>query len=562
MGGALGVVVGGAVIGAMLGACGRAGASDPGAAMTILGESTRYRVGDPLPRVTPWFDGTRVSLVAARGETLGLQVIRAHDRASNAHLVASDSGQLAQSLASENAQMVASDNDHLVASNVRVSIPGIDVRVFDVELFDVTRPSTELYGGSRGRGRYADGLVPRTVSKATASNATGASNATPTSSATEASSATGPIYIELRIPRDARPGTLVGELLVGDARYPIELVIARITIPERAPRVWAYEDPRELAWATATSAPSTSAPMTSVPTTSAPTTSAMPSRAVPSAEERACAAVFRDHGVLLSPDLHLDGWPARQADFAGVRDVPVVISDDPAKAGDDVRAWIAATKGTGHVPFAIPIDEPRTPERIREVVELGKVIRAAGGGPHTFRFAVTADPRPAWIGLVDQFIQLDPAPRSGAWAYNGSPPWAGAVVLDAETPGTRTWGWVAHRDGIAQWYVWDALYWHDRHNRQGGRALDPARDPISFDDGDDRGNLDGVLALPGCRPTLRLAALRRGQQDRALLELANACDPIATAGVVARTMPARRWPTDESVWERSRRELIRIAGCR
>jgi hypothetical protein len=251
-----------------------------------------------------------------------------------------------------------------------------------------------------------------------------------------------------------------------------------------------------------------------------------------------------------------------------VRDVPVVISDDPAKVGDDVRAWIAATKGTGHVPFAIPIDEPRTPERIQQVVALGKAIRDAGGGPHTFRFAVTAPPRPEWLGLVDQFIQLRPAANSGAWAYNGIPPYSGAMILDAETPGPRTWGWLMHRDGIAQWYVWDALYWHDRHNRKttpiSERALD-LRDPVSFDDGEDHGNLDGVLALPGdgtCRPTLRLAALHRGQQDRALLVLANACDPMATARIVARTMPRGGWSTDESVWENSRRELIAIAACR
>lgn len=468
-----------------LAACEPSRAAEPAPSVTILGESTRHREGDPLPSRTPWFDGARVSLLAARGETLGLQIL-ARERA-------------------------------------HVSLPSVSTRVFDADLYAVTRPSTGLYGGSHGAGRYADGLVP--VGTAAFSGVT---------------------YIELRIPRDAPAETLHGELRVGDARYPIELEIADVTIPVRAPCVWAYADPRELAWASGGS----------------------PSRAVPSAEERACAAMFREHEVLLSPDLHVDWWPTRRADFAGIRDVPVVVSSDPAKVGDDVRAWIAATRGTGHVPFAIPIDEPRTPARIRDVVALGAAIRAAGGGPHAFRFAVTADPRPEWLGLVDQYIQLAPTLGSGAWAYNGSPPWAGAVVLDAETPGPRTWGWIAHRDGIAQWYVWDALYWHDRHNRRGaplpGRALDPARDPVSFDDGEDRGNLDGVLALPapgGCRPTLRLAALRRGQQDRALLELASACDPIATAGVVARTMPARGWPTDERVWEDSRRALIRIASC-
>jgi hypothetical protein len=488
--------------------CNSASAIDPPSRVAIVGESTRYRVGDSLPRTTPWFDGVRVSLLAARGETIGLQII----------------------------------GRGVSSQDVRLSMKTLPTRTFDVAVFDVKRPSTALYGGSHGRGRYADGLVERAAASIDA----------PTNASSTGTTVT---YIELVIPRDLPAGVIAGELEVGGARYPVELEVADVTLPVRVPRVWAYGDPRELAWARTAS-------------TKNANTDANPSRAVPSSAERACIALFREHDVLLSPDVSIDWWPARKTDFAGIRDVPVVISADPAKAGDEVRAWIAATKGTGHVPFAIPIDEPRTPKRIADVVELGTMIRAAGGGPETFRFAVTANPRPEWLGLVDQFIQLQPAARSGAWAYNGLPPWSGAMVLDAKTPGARTWGWIAHRDAIAQWYVWDALYWHDRHNRKGaplpGRALD-LRDPISFDDGEDRGNLDGVLALPGdrgCRPTLRLAALRRGQQDRSLLELAGACDPIRTANVVARTVPTRGWSTDESIWEASRRELIRIASCR
>jgi hypothetical protein len=534
-----------------LAACGRASATDPEPRLAILGESTRYRVGDALPQTTAWFDGSRVSLVAARGETIGLQIVRGSNIGGSTVRGSNTGG---------------STSTH-APDEVRVTIPGdrgagIGVRVFDVEAFDVAHPSTALYGGSHGRGRYADGLIERTPSSNAPSSSARSSSARSSSAPSSSAPPSGVVYIELRVARDAPIGTIVGELAIGEARYPIDLAIASVTLPESAPRVWAYQDPREIAWA---SANPTGASTTGASTTGANPTSAKAARLAPSADERACAAVFRDHGVLLSPDLDIDGWPARRADFAGIRDVPVVISADPAKAGDEVRAWIAATKGTGHVPFAIPIDEPRTPERIRDVVELGKAIRAAGGGPHTFRFAVTAPPRPEWLGLVDQYIQLRPAPHSGAWQYNGLAPWSGTMILDAETPGMRTWGWIAHRDAIAKWYVWDALYWHDRHNRKGaplpGRALD-LRDPISFDDGEDHGNLDGVLALPGCRPTLRLAALRRGQQDRALLELADACDPIATAMVVARTMPRRGWSTDESVWEESRRELIRIAVCR
>jgi hypothetical protein len=326
--------------------------------------------------------------------------------------------------------------------------------------------------------------------------------------------------------------------------------------------MWAYADPRELVWANGGTGD--------------------PARAVASPAERACIELFRAHGVLLSPDLQLAWWEARRPLLDGFADVPVMISTDPAKAADEVRGWIAATAGTGQVPFTIPIDEPRTPERRAQVRALADAVRAAGGGPGRFHFAVTDSPRPEYGDAVDLYISWRAAHVAGdpvkRWTYNGAPPYAGAVVLDAETPGTRTWGWIAWRWKIPVWYVWDALYWHDRHNRKGralpGRALDPRVDPVSFDDGEDRGNLDGVLALPaadGCRPTLRLAALRRGNQDRQLLELAARCAPEATAELAATLVPRAlgdapahgrpSWPITEGAWEVARRKLLALAAC-
>jgi len=192
--------------------------------------------------------------------------------------------------------------------------------------------------------------------------------------------------------------------------------------------------------------------------------------------------------------------------MAGIHDVPAWISDDPAQAVPQVQAWVAALRGTGQVAFAIPIDEPHTPEQRTKVRQLADAVHAAGASPDVFRLAVTDTPHPEYGDAIDLFITVkakrsDTFPR---WTYNGAPPGAGAMVLDAETPGLRTWGWIAWRWKIPVWYIWDALYWHDRHNRKGaqlpGRALDLA-DPISFDDGEDHGNLDGVLALPAaCRP--------------------------------------------------------------
>ncbi len=444
-----------------------------------------------------------MQLVAARGETLGLQV---RHRTPGAVLL------------------------RLAAA------AGIHVTSYTVESYPVTRASTAMYGGGR-TGSFADGLV---LASAPASD---------------------PAYLEVTVSPDATPGTYTGELAVGDQQLPVSLTISRVVLPPLATtRVWAYEDPRELAWAA--KAPADPAHV--------------------SASERACIETFRRHGVLLTPDLPFDWFEPRKALLAGVRDLPVVIPDDPATVGPAVRAWIEATRGTGMVPFAIPIDEPTTPAAREQVVALARAVRAAGGGPTTFRFAVTDDPRPEYGDLIDLYISLRTRrdARGSHWTYNGAPPRAGSMVLDAATPGTRTWGWIGYRWNIATWYVWDALYWHDRHNRKSDplerRVLDVRTDPTSFDGGEDHGNLDGVLVLPlpsgGCQPTLRLAALRRGLQDRQLIELAAACNPAATDALVDTLVPSAlgdapatgdpAWPTDEAAWEAARRELLKLADCR
>jgi hypothetical protein len=192
---------------------------------------------------------------------------------------------------------------------------------------------------------------------------------------------------------------------------------------------------------------------------------------------------------------------------------------------------------------------------------IGDAVHAAGRG---LLLAVTDERRGEYGDAVDLFISL--RARRGDWTYNGAPPRAGAMVADAESPGLRTWGWIAWRWQVPIWYAWDALYWHDRHNKKA--KLDAARDAVSFDDGDDHGNLDGVLALPGCRPTLRLAALRRGLQDRALLELAAKCDRTAADTIAEQLVPralgdagdSPSWPRDEAPWEAARRSLLELAA--
>ncbi len=464
------------------------------------------RTGAALPATTPWLVDGKLSLVAARGETLGLQIF------------------------------------HRETGTTTVAIAGVDVRGFNVEPVTVARPSTAMYGGSQGAGNYPDGLTASTA---------------PT---------TNPAYFELAIARDAAPGSRTGELVVAGQRIPIALTIANVTLPPLRLDVWAYFDQRELAWASGS--------------TNQPTKAA--SRDAGDAE-RACIDLFRAHGVLLSPDLTVDTYKVRKPLLFDFPFIPVALSDDPPTAASEVREWIAATAGTNQIPFAIPIDEPTADARPK-LRALADAVRAAGGGSK-FRLAVTDEPRPEYGDAIDLYIHWNAAHLTGdthpRWTYNGKPPRAGSMVVDAITPGMRTWGWIAHRYAIPVWYVWDALYWHDRHNNKRkkialpGPALDIARDAASFDDGEDRGNLDGVLALSGagsCKPTLRLAALRRGLQDRALLELAAKCKPTETAALAASIIPRAlgdapadgdpSWPTDEAAWETARRTLLSLAACR
>jgi hypothetical protein len=148
------------------------------------------------------------------------------------------------------------------------------------------------------------------------------------------------------------------------------------------------------------------------------------------------------------------------------------------------------------------------------------------------------------------------------------------MILDAPGTDLRTWGWIQHRWRVPLWYVWDALYWHDRYSARRKKLersqipLSPVdRDAVTFDDGGDHGNLDGVLAFPGFTPSLRLKALRRGQQDRVLLETAARCNPTAVAALTARLVPSAladagkppakgSWPVDEAPWEAARQELL------
>ncbi|MBK9036444.1 MAG: hypothetical protein IPL61_35225 [Myxococcales bacterium] len=468
--------------------------TQPGPDLQVLTETARPRWSDGLPRTSAIFDGTTVRLRGARGETLGLEIVRTAR----------------------------------APVDVTVAIDGVDVHGFTVDHARVDSPSTSLYGRSRGPGGYPDRLTPVVGPIATPRMA----------------------YVDVAIAADAAVGLHRGTLAVDDTRYAIELTVEPLTLPplDRAPWVWAYYDAREIKRVTGATYDD-----------------------VVLAAERRYAALFRSYGVIASPELTADSWPLRRDLIAGLRYVPVLLPREPDALAAEVAGWIERTAGAGVVPFAIPVDEPRTADAEAAVRDLSARVRAAGGGPGRFLYAVTHGPSPALGDAIDVYVASDAvrrgvAPPAQAWTYNGAPGWAGAMVVDAAHDGTlRSWGWLGFAYDLPIWYVWDALYWRDRHNRGRDQAPehDLARAPITFDDGEDHGALDGVLAYPGPLPSLRLAQLRRGLTDRLLLEAyaARAGRPAALA-LVRELIPTAgppRWPADDAAWERVRLRLLDAA---
>lgn len=478
----------------------------PGPEVQVMGDSHKQRRGEESPASSPFFDGARVSLRAVRGETLGVQVLLSR----------------------------------IGVNDVALSIdaPGVIVHGFEVHHVEVTKPSTRMYGPSRGKGWYPDRL-------------TAAGGAVTTSEVA---------FFDVEVAATAAPGAYTGELSVGVRRFPVALTVEPLAIDlHAAPLVWVWYAPRELARIHQVAKDSDEL----------------------IAWERRYAALFRSHGAYASTDLGRVGFEGRDAWVSDVAYVPVFIArEGPEAIQKDVRHWIEVFRDKPGVPFSIPIDEPGSDDERRRVRQLAEWARAAGSGGDRFLFGVTDKPRPIYGDAVDLFVspygipagawarEREPAPR--LWTYNGNPPYAGNMIIDNHGAELRTWGWIAERYGVPLWFAWEGMYFSDRYGSK--KVADVTVDPLTFDDGDDHGNGDGLLAYPGAHPSLRLKALRRGLQDRLLVRWLRACGAGERADAIVReAIPralaegkgSRAWSTDEADWERARQRLIdaALAAC-
>jgi hypothetical protein len=480
-------------------ACGR------GPALQVLGESTRLERSEPSPKRSAFFDGKKVSLRAARGETLGISV-RIGDGRSR---------------------------------RVRLELPSTAAAVtaFSVGSLEVKEASSDMYGPSKGTGVYPDVLTPR-------------------EGAVEASDL---VYFDVAVGSATPPNRYRGVLSVNDERFPVELEVSKARIEtERDPLVWVFYLPREIA--RAHGLPDGDQPELIAREAEYHrlfrahgtflAADLLPER-FPARKHFVTGVKYWPVAIDASSDESIDRDVKRWLElFRGSSVTPFAIPvDEPHSTEQKQRArHIAETVGKAGG------GRPRFLRAVTDVAE--PIYRDSMDLFFSPKNLPNAKRERAARGEL-------------FFTYNGRPPEAGSMILDTDGVALRTWGWIAERYGIELWYAWEGLYFTDRYNKGGPTDVmrDPLTFDERSRGGSDFGNGDGLLVYPGPLPSLRLKSLRRGLQDRLLIRQLASCGAAGAAharAIVERAVPRAlgeaggkpSWSLEEPTWERARRELL------
>jgi len=471
----------------------------------VVGETSKIKRGEPPPRTSPFFDGRRVSLRAARGETLGLQVVLYR----------------------------------MGESKVSLSIDGVTVAPHQVGYLDVEETSSALYGPSSGTGAYPDILTPVRGPSVKSADA---------------------VYFDIEVAEDTAPGRYAGRLLVAGRSTPVDLAVEeQLMAIDRAPLVWVWFKSSDLAEAHHL-ADGDTAEQIALERRYADLFrrhGALLASDFP--PER-----LRARLELLSDDVRF--WPVwvakRDPDelaadvaawidfFRGRKQVPFGFTiDEPdkeqqAQVRDLGLAAHRAGAGDGRFLFAVT-DEPR--EIYRGAVDVfvsPRAIPPPPGYPAGTHFW-TYNGRPPAAGNMT-LDKPGTALRTWGWIAERYQielwfAWEGLYYTDRYNRAT------APTDTMHQPLTYD-------ERKKGG---------------EERGNGDGLLVYPGPLPSLRLKALRRGLEDRLLLRALAHCDPGEAARIARQQVPRalreaseQSWPDDEASWEAARRAVLdRLARC-
>lgn len=191
------------------------------------------------------------------------------------------------------------------------------------------------------------------------------------------------------------------------------------------------------------------------------------------------------------------------------------------------------------------IDEPRD-DKHAWIKERADWIKTNPGSGKLLPIFTTTSYQKPLSGAIDIWAGYDGVPlndlpeirKNGGdhWFYNGNRPRYGSVILEAAAVDFRVNSWILYQYGIKTWFVWEGTHW--RHNGQGPKKnlhQNVFENPLTFINNNlEFGNGDGIVFYPGHMPfypeeerglnriipSIRLKNIRRGQQDAAIMWMA------------------------------------------
>ncbi len=191
------------------------------------------------------------------------------------------------------------------------------------------------------------------------------------------------------------------------------------------------------------------------------------------------------------------------------------------------------------------IDEPLE-DKYSWIRERAGWIKTNPGAGKSLPIFTTTNYTKALLGSIDIWsgydgVDLKVLPeikKSGGdhWFYNGNRPRYGSVILEGAAIDQRVNSWIQYKYGINNHFIWEGTHW--RHNGQGPKKhlhQNIFKNPLTFINDDMAfGNGDGILFYPGhmpfypeedrglnsLLPSIRLKNIRRGQQDAAIMWMA------------------------------------------
>jgi len=384
-----------------------------------------------------------------------------------------------------------------------------------------------------------------------------------------------PIWVEVRIPKDAAPGEYQGTLTVtADGEKPVDVPVSLT--------VWDFVLP-------------------DVPTlrtnfgglgrrllTGHP--GFKPDTPAYRDLERRYAASMAAHRLCppippyLRPKVKADGSIDAKDTHAALKEwietfhvtcIPLVL-DFPDPTGKDrdrsvkfLQSSWAYLKENGWEKFAyvnVLPDEPSTKEHYEDVRKRAKLVHEAQPGLKVFCMEQPAPQDPAWgtlVGSVDiwaplwsLFDEKAVAERQKAgeefWSYTAQCPGRDLPYWELDFPllNYRIPAWTSRRYGLTGLRYWTIVYWPE---------TDPWLSQLNYKQ---QYNGEGILVYPGADlgiegpvATLRLKALRDGLEDYEYLVLAQ---DAGTEKAAALAQSWSRWETDPAKLAAAREELATI----